>query len=426
MPKKDATAVARLKAAGAVLIGKTNVPPLSADGRADNPIFGRTNNPWNLERTPGGSTGGGAAAVAAGLSAFDVGSDLAASVRVPAHWCGLFGLKPTEGRVPNTGHIPELPGTPHALRHMNTLGPLARSVDDLAAILKVIAGPDDHDWETAPAPLDDVPAPRLSSLKFSWCTQFAAETPSRETVQAITGLLQKLTDLGVKVEERSPVGFSFDDAWETWGEIVIAERVVTQGDAARERVQKLHASLGDLPVARGAARGARASVADYMVALTRRDRLITTLEAFFARLRRLALPGGVRAGDRPRSLRHAGRGRRAQGALLPRHHRFYLPVQPHRATQPWCCRSRITKEGLPIGVQVARPALERAGAARAGETALRHHGAVPRPAWIYFLRSFKSLKSLSSFTQGLTTPTFSRISSFAALRVISVSRSGRK
>jgi amidase len=281
VPKKDATAVARLKAAGAVLIGKTNVPPLSADGRADNPIFGRTNNPWNLERTPGGSTGGGAAAVAAGLSAFDVGSDLAASVRVPAHWCGLFGLKPTEGRVPNTGHIPEVPGTPHALRHMNTLGPLARSVDDLAAILKVIAGPDDRDWETAPAPLDDAPVVPLSSYRFRWTTRFGDETPSRETTAAITDLANKLSRLGASVENHGPEGFSFEEAWETWGEVVIAERVVTQGDAARERVEKLHASLGDLPVARGAARGARASVADYMAALTRRDRLITALEAFF-------------------------------------------------------------------------------------------------------------------------------------------------
>ena len=118
VPTKDATAVARLRAAGAVLVGKTNVPPLSADGRADNPIFGRTNNPWNLERTPGGSTGGGAAAVAAGLSAFDVGSDLAGSVRMPAHWCGLFGLKPTEGRVSEQrphpgGSRPALRGAPH-------------------------------------------------------------------------------------------------------------------------------------------------------------------------------------------------------------------------------------------------------------------------------------------------------------------------
>src|ERR1043165_1190925 len=138
VPRKDATAVARLKAAGAVLIGKTNVPPLSADGRADNPIFGRTNNPWNLERTPGGSTGGGAAAVAAGLSAFDVGSDLAASVRVPAHFCGVFGLKPTEGRISNAGHIPELPGEPRAVRHMNVLGPLTRSIEDLELVTKVM------------------------------------------------------------------------------------------------------------------------------------------------------------------------------------------------------------------------------------------------------------------------------------------------
>jgi amidase len=165
---------------------------------------------------------------------------------------------------------------------MNTLGPLARSVEDLAAILKVIAGPDDRDWETAPAPLEDVPERPLSSYRFCWTTRFGSETPSRETAQAITGMTAKLASLGAGMKERTPVGFSFEDAWETWGEVVIAERVVTQGDAARERVEKLHASLGDLPVARGAARGARASVADYMAALTRRDRLITALEAFFA------------------------------------------------------------------------------------------------------------------------------------------------
>src|SRR5256714_7430379 len=134
IPQRDAPAVSRLRGAGAILLGKTNVPPLSADYRADNPIFGRTNNPWNLERTPGGSTGGGAAAVAAGLSAFDVGSDLAGSVRTPAHFSGPFGPKATEGRIPNTGHIPEPPGLPRAVRHMNVLGPLARTVEDLALV----------------------------------------------------------------------------------------------------------------------------------------------------------------------------------------------------------------------------------------------------------------------------------------------------
>jgi amidase len=351
VPEKDATAVARLRAAGAVLMGKTNVPPLSADGRADNPIFGRTNNPWNLERTPGGSTGGGAAAVAAGLSAFDVGSDLAASVRMPAHWCGLFGLKPTEGRVPNSGHIPEVPGMPHAVRHMNVLGPLARSVDDLAAILKVIAGPDDRDWEAAPGPLDDPPERALSSLRFAWSTELGGETPSRETVTAITGLTQKLSELGCRIENRVPAGFDVELAWQTWGEIVIAERVVTQGDAARERVEKLHAALGDLPVARGAANGMRATLADYMKSLTNRDRLIGALEHFFRDCDAWLLPVsyGPAIGHIPFGTPVEVDGRKVPYFLattaftspfnLTGHPAIVLPLM-------------ITREKLPIGIQI--------------------------------------------------------------------------
>lgn len=281
VPERDAPAVARLRAAGAILLGKTNVPPLSADYRADNPIFGRTNNPWNLERTPGGSTGGGAAAVAAGLSVFDVGSDLAGSVRTPAHFCGLFGLKPTERRIPNTGHIPEPPGLPRAVRHMNTLGPLARTVEDLALVTKIISGPDDVEWDVPPVPWHEPPERPLARHRFAWSANFGGVPVTHATSEGIRKLAAALGGAGCVVEERNPEAFSFDEAWQTWGEIAIAERAATGGDRARERVAALNAALGEAwAVARGSAKGARATIADYMAALTRRDRLIGTLERF--------------------------------------------------------------------------------------------------------------------------------------------------
>ena len=129
--KADASLVARLRAAGAVILGKTNVPELCADFQTDSPLFGTTRNPWDPARGAGGSTGGGAAAVAARLSPLELGSDIGGSVRNPAHYNGIFSLKPTEWRVPSRGHVPDLPGITRAVRYMGVFGPLARSVDDL-------------------------------------------------------------------------------------------------------------------------------------------------------------------------------------------------------------------------------------------------------------------------------------------------------
>src|SRR5437660_8215093 len=141
VPHEDSTVTARLKAAGGILLGKTNVAMMLADYQTTNPIFGRTNNPWNIERTPGGSSGGAAAALAAGMTPFDIGTDLSASIRIPAHFCGLFGLSPTEQRVPLTGLLPGLPG-PRSVRIMSCIGPMARTVEDLALLYAIIAGPD--------------------------------------------------------------------------------------------------------------------------------------------------------------------------------------------------------------------------------------------------------------------------------------------
>ena len=137
----DATVVSRLRAAGAILVGKTNCPPYGGGIETDNPVTGRTSNPYDLSRTPGGSSGGEAAAIASGATAFGIGTDSGASVRLPAHFCGLAALKPTAGRVPLTGVVDDL-GPLGSLSDPRTqVGPLARSVADVALLLSLIAGP---------------------------------------------------------------------------------------------------------------------------------------------------------------------------------------------------------------------------------------------------------------------------------------------
>ena len=140
LAEHDAVSVRRLREAGAVVFGKTNVPIWLGDTQAFNEIYGTTNNPWNLERSPGGSSGGASAALAAGLTALELGSDIAGSIRNPAAWCGLFGHKPTMGICPPHGHA--LNGNMAPL-DMLVIGPLARSANDLATVMDVIAGPDD-------------------------------------------------------------------------------------------------------------------------------------------------------------------------------------------------------------------------------------------------------------------------------------------
>jgi amidase len=144
-PPEDAVVVERLKAAGAVIIGKTNVPVGLADWQSTNPIYGTTSNPYDIERTPGGSSGGAAAALAAGYVALEAGSDIGGSLRTPAHYCGVFAHKPTYGIVPMRGHtVPRLPALPSAGDGLAVVGPMARSAHDIALALDVIAGPDER------------------------------------------------------------------------------------------------------------------------------------------------------------------------------------------------------------------------------------------------------------------------------------------
>src|SRR5580698_8975586 len=146
VPDNDATVVARLKAAGAILIAKTNPPEFAYSIETDNFLTGQTNNPWNLDYTPGGSSGGESAAIAAGMSPLGVGSDLSISLRGPAGHTGIVGFKPTHGRVPMTGHWPRVP------RRFWHIGPMARSVSDVALAYSLLAGPDGADGFSISSP----------------------------------------------------------------------------------------------------------------------------------------------------------------------------------------------------------------------------------------------------------------------------------
>ncbi len=203
VPAVDATAVARLKAAGAILLGKTNTPEFTLGYETDNPVYGRTNNPYDLDRTPGGSSGGAAAIIAAGGSPFDLGSDTGGSIRLPAHYCGITGIKPTSGRVPRTGHAISAAGM---LESLTQIGPMARYVADLALILPIIAGPDGRDPSIAPVPLLDPARVNLKGLRAAFYTDDGIETPTLTIMEAVRSATGSLAEAGAIMEEKRPPG----------------------------------------------------------------------------------------------------------------------------------------------------------------------------------------------------------------------------
>lgn len=202
VPAEDATVVARLRAAGAVILCKTNVPEYTWSVETDNAVFGRTNNPYDPARTSGGSSGGEAALQAVGASPAGIGSDGLNSIRVPAHFCGTAGIRPTAGTVPETGAWPSTKCT--GMLDMSTLGPMAASVEDLALLLPVIAGPDEIDPLVAAVPLRDGVDVEVAGLRVGYYVDDRISTPTACTRAAVERAAHALADAGARVEEASP------------------------------------------------------------------------------------------------------------------------------------------------------------------------------------------------------------------------------
>ncbi len=215
-PTEDAPLVARLRAAGVIVIGVTNTPELLMAWETDNLVYGRTNSPWGLDRTPGGSSGGEAAAIAAGMSAGGVGSDGGGSIRVPAHFSGICGLKPTPGRIPATGHYPISAG-PFAL--IGVVGPMARTVADLKALFEAMQGPDVGDTCAAPVPLRWPSEDETRKLKVGYFEDDGRTPVTPETRAAVRTAAEALRSVGFQVDHFRPEGL--EEARQLWYQLFV-------------------------------------------------------------------------------------------------------------------------------------------------------------------------------------------------------------
>ena len=361
VPTSDAAAVARLEAAGAILFAKTNTPALAMDWQTYNPLFGTTCNPWDASRTPGGSSGGSAAAIAAGLTGLELGSDIGGSIRIPAGWCGIFGHKPSWGIVPQRGHIPGWPGS---LREddINVVGPLARSAGDLALALGVLAGPL---TDRARAWKLELPPPRCGTLRefrvAAWLDDPAAPVDAavRERLEAAVAALR---GAGVAVDEQARPGFGLEQAVELYRRLMIPITAAVMRDSEFAAIHKQADATA--PDDRGEMARALRSVGlrhrDWLLLHEERERQRALWADFFRRFDVLLCPAAPVVALRhdhsePMLLRKL----EVNGAERPYTDLFAWPGLAGVAHQPASVAPvGRTRGGLPVGIQIVGPFLE--------------------------------------------------------------------
>ncbi len=261
VPDKDATVIARMRSAGAILLGKSNCPPGGTGGESWNPLHGGTRNPYDLTRSPGASSSGEAAIIAAAGSPLGIGSDSGGSIRVPAHYCGITALKPTTGWVPSTGAYGLAGGL---MDPRSQVGPMARFVNDLALVLPLLVGPDGMDSAVIPMP-PRRRRPKLHGLKVAWYADDGMVSPSKATVAALQAAVHALSEAGCRSTEARPPGL--DEAREVtlgyWGQVRMThERLIAKWDGFRTRLLEFMASFDLIltPVAADAAPLYRAKI----------------------------------------------------------------------------------------------------------------------------------------------------------------------
>lgn len=360
VPRRDAEAVRRLRAAGAVIFGKTNTPTLAGDWQTYNPIFGTSNNPWDTSRSTGGSSGGAAAAVATGMTALELGSDIGGSIRFPANWCGVCGHKTTWGIVSQAGHLPPAPGT---LSHTDlaVVGPLARDVDDLETAVGVLAGAAGHaaaGWRL------ELPAPRattLGDLRLAFWLDDPAYPVGAEVAAVLAAAADAMRGAGAQVVDARPA-VVLPDVVRLYQQFLYPILLSTMGKRSFDNMVTLADSLADdddRPLAR-TARFATQRYRDWVFANEKREQLRALMAEYFTGVDALLMPV-------------------AMVPAIPHDHSEPFPnrvidvdgaVRPYPDLMAWVALATLahlpatvvpvgrTPSGLPVGIQIVGPYLE--------------------------------------------------------------------
>lgn len=349
VPDEDATAVARLKAAGAIILGKTNVPEMAIPYECDNAVFGRTNNPHDARLTSGGSSGGCAAAISACLSPAGLGSDLSGSIRVPAHFCGITGLKPTMGRISSAGHFPPATG---ALAHGAVFGPMARRVEDLSLFLSVLTELNEGasvSVQSQDAVLKDIRGWRVASF----VNESGGAVVTEETQQAIRAALCALGDAGLEIVDDVPPGLNRAGA--LWPALFSHASIAQLRDIYAGQEEKAGGSVRAVLATAG--NSPQPSPDDFARAWTEREALLLTLVEWMKTTPLIIAPVGATP-----AFEHGARRVKVGEEMLSVYRAFdYSRACNVLGLPSVSVPAGRTREGLPIGVQIiGRPFEEEA------------------------------------------------------------------
>ncbi|HMN74426.1 MAG TPA: amidase [Burkholderiaceae bacterium] len=366
-PQKDADAVARLKSAGAIVYGKTNLPPGAFDWQSANPVYGQTNNPWNLARSPGGSSGGSAAALAAGFTPLELGSDIGGSIRVPAHFCGIYGHKPTHGIVPGAGHIPPLPGF-HLNAEMGVCGPLARSAHDLELAMDVLVAPGRRESPASRIAMPPSRHERLQDFRVALWIDDLPYAVDASCLTAIESWADDLRSIGLNIDRGARPDIDWNAAYDTY--ITTLMQLLGAGAPPELVQQMIDAGSVSEPTSYLArrARALKMRHCEYLSVVDQRERLYHRWQEFFGRCDVLICPIFPVV-----AYPHDHRGAEAPDPLIAYEARRMMvndQARPYFDGLQWPAVATVADlpatavptgrrvDGMPMGVQLFGPAFE--------------------------------------------------------------------